>query len=279
MNGNRTVVTTASSLAFAAALLASPSAFAEGERRLTLPDAIALALAQHPDLALARETTESGKAKADSWRGHYYPSLHVDATGNIYREPYTLPFGSQVFTLYNQTVSFTHVTLSEPITGLGYLKVVVDAAEHEVAAANAELDRAKLDVAFRAAEAYVRVLEARAQADVAHRTVADIEAELGRAQQLRSAEAYTDIDVLRFKSAKASAQQTSLRADTGAASALATLVIQLGLHDGDAIDVVDDLPQTAPPPADSLDQAQAKALAARPELRSAKEKVAAALRA
>src|SRR6185503_3391898 len=97
-----------------------------------------------------------------------------------------------------------------------------------------------------------------------------------RAKQLRAADTYTDIDVLRFQSAKAAADQTALRADSGTQSALGGLVVQLGLPDGAPIDIADDLPAQPPPLAVTLDQAQRRAIQTRPELASARELVAAA---
>jgi len=82
--------------------------------------------------------------------------------------------------------------------------------------------------------------------------------------------------VLRFKSAKAAADQTALRADTATQTSLAGLTVQLGLPDGTPIDIADDLPPDPPTLAMTLPQAQDRAMSARPELHAAKEKVAAA---
>ncbi len=257
-------------------LLASP-AYAD---RLTMHDAIDLALGKNPEIEVARDTAATATEHARGVRDKRYPSVHADITGNYFREPFGIPFGPKgmqtVFPVYNQRTSVTTVSISQPLTGLAYLSELAGAADHDANAARDEYDRTRLEVAYRTADAYIRVLEARASADVAHRSVADIASGLARAEQLRAADTYTDIDVLRFKSAKAAADQAALRADTASEAALATLVIQLGLRDGTPLDVTDDLPPTPPALALALDKAQARALSARPELAAAREKLAAA---
>lgn len=243
---------------------------------LTMRAAIDVALGKNPQISVARETVASAKEHASGVRGHYYPSLHADVIGNYYNKPFALGFMGINFPVYEQRTSVTTVTISQPLTGLAYLSELAGAADHDAAAARDEYDRTRLDVAYRTADAYLRVLEARASADVAHRSVADIASELARAEQLRAADTYTDIDVLRFRSAKAAADQSALRADSARDAALATLVVQLGMRDGSAIDVTDDLPQSPPALALTLEKAQSRALTARPELAAAREKLAAA---
>ena len=248
----------------------------EPKRTLTFQSAIELSLGENPDVVIARDAIAGAEAHAAGTSAHRLASLSVNASGNRWRQPYSLPFGGTTFQLHGLDTSTTVVTIMQPLTGLAYLTELVGAADHETESTRADYDRVRLDTAYRTAEAYIRLLQARASADVAHRSVGDIQSELDRAKQLRAAETYTDIDVLRFQSAKSAADQIALRADTEIESALASLTVQLGLHDGAAIDIADDLPTTPPPLAMTLEAAQHRALAARPELRAAQEKIAAA---
>lgn len=248
----------------------------DAPRRLTFEGAIALALGQNPDLAIAKEAAEGADQHSAAIASRRYPALHADFSGNYYREPYQLNFGGTLFTLYEQRTTLTSVMITQPITGLGYLSELLGASEHQAKAAQDDYDRTRLDVAYKTADAYLRVLEARASADVAHESVTDIQGGLDRAIQLRQADTYTDIDVLRFRSAKAAADRTALRADTTAMAALATLVVQLGLRDGTPIDLADDLPANPPPMAMDLARSQQRALSQRPEISASREKVAAA---
>ena len=264
------------SVLVAGAVLGPVATAQPGVRRLSFQEAIDVSLAQNPDIAIAKATLDGAEAKAAGARAQRLPGLTVDSTDNLYREPYALPFGGMKFTLHDRFTTSTFVTIRQPLTGLAYLSELVGAAEHAASATREDYDKTRLDTAYHTAEDYLQVLEARASSDVAQRSVADIQSELERAIQLRQAETYTDIDVLRFRSAKAEADQQALRADTATKTTLAHLVVQLGLHDGTAIDITDDLPAEPPPLAMTLDQAIARALSARPELRAARDRLAAA---
>nr|HEX4317751.1 TolC family protein [Kofleriaceae bacterium] len=265
-------------LVIVAVLATAVSARADSApRKLTFESAIQVALGQNPDIAIAHDKVESAQTKVDETHGHELPNVHAEFEFHYYKDPYSLAFGSLgTFTLYEQRTTTTVVSVTQPLTGLAYLSELVGASEHGVNAAKADYDKTRLEVAYKTAEAYVKVLEARAAADVAHASVNDIASELDRAEKLRAADTYTDIDVLRFKSAKAAADQAANRADASAQSTLAALVVQLGMHDGDVVDVADDLPSPAPALAVTVDGAQQRAISARPELRAAAERIAAA---
>ena len=244
---------------------------------LTFESAIQLALGLNPDAAAAKETLAGAEAKAAGVRSHRWATLNVNAAVDYYKDPYILPFGSLgSFELHKEETTATVVQINQPLSGLAYLTELIDAADHQTAASKRDYDRTRLDIAYHTADAYIRLLEARASADVAHKSVADIQSELDRAKQLRAADTYTDIDVLRFQSAKAAADQIAVKADASIESSLGGLTVQLGLPDGAPIEISDDLPATVPPLALTLEQAQARAMQSRPELGSAREQIAAA---
>jgi outer membrane protein len=262
-------------------LLAAASAHADAPgaspQKLTFQGAIELSLGQNPDIALAKETVAGAEAHVSGQKAHRWVALNVNSAVNRWRDPYAVEFpGLGSFTLHERVTTSTTVGLMQPLTGLAYLSELVDSTEHDANAARKDFDRTRLDTAYHTADAYIRVLEARASAVVAHQSVDDIQSELDLANKLRAADTYTDIDVLRFKSAKAAADQTAMRADTSSETTLAALTIQLGLPDGTPIDITDDLPPTPPALAMSLPQAQDRAMTTRPELASAREKIASA---
>lgn len=257
-------------------LVVTATASAE-PRKLTLARAIDLTMQKSADLAQAQATVDAVKAKTQQSSRKMLPSLNVSAIGSYYTEPYVLAFGALgSFTLHKQQTSLTNVQILQPLTGLAYLSELVGAGNHDEKAAAADYDRARLDAAYATAAAYVKLLEARAAADVAHRSVTDIAAELDQAQKQRAADTLTNIDVLRLQSAKASADQSAVRADTRVQQSLAGLVVQIGLHDGDAIEIEDDLPPQPPALALSVEQAVTRGVQTRPELRQAREKLASA---
>ncbi|HTJ41975.1 MAG TPA: TolC family protein, partial [Kofleriaceae bacterium] len=234
--------------------------------------AIAIATSKSPDVAIAGENAAIADDKIADTKSKRYPSLKADGGAERWNGAPTF----MGFTLHEKVTTNVNVTLMEPLTGLGALSELVGATEHSATAAHADVDKARLDAAYRAAAAYLHALAARTAADVAHKTVAQIQGELERAEKLRAADQYNDIDVLRFKSAKAAADQAAVRADAARDGSLAALVVALGLHDGESIDVVDDLPPAPPAIAMSIEQSQDRALGARPELKAARERIAAA---
>jgi outer membrane protein TolC len=244
--------------------------------KLTFQGAIEIALGKNFEVTGAKEAVLGAEAKAAGQRAKRWIALNVNSSLNRWREPYALEFGGANFVLHEDLTTTTIVTLNQPLTGLAYLSELVDANQHDTNASRDDYDKTRLDVAYKTAEAYIRVLQARASSDVAHQSVNDIASELERANQLRQAETYTDIDVLRLKSAKAAADQTALRADTAIAAALSHLTVQIGLRDGAGIDLADDLPPQPPALAMSMEQAQSRALASRPDLAASREHLAAA---
>jgi len=259
-------------------LLVAASAHADApaeSQKLTFEGAIQIALGHNWEVGAAKENAAAKSSQAAEQRAKRWVTLNVNSAVDRYREPYQLDFGGTLFTLHEAWTTTTVVGVSQPLTGLAYLSEVVDAKEHDERAANNDYDKARLDIAYKTADAYIKVLKARAAADVAHQSVADIQSELDRANQLRQAETYTDIDVLRLKSSKAAADQVALRAESMIQAALAQLTVQIGMKDGSGVDVADDLPAQPPAMAMALEQAQARALSTRPELASAKEHLAA----
>jgi len=211
------------------ASLAGATVASAEPRPVSFRDAIALTLTESPDLALARTAIDRADNKAASVRAKRLPVLRVEATGNLYTEPYQVDFAGQPFTLHDRVTTFAQVRLAQPLTGLVTLSQLLGAAQHDAAAARADYDRSRLAAAYATAEAFVRVLEARATADVAHQSVVDIAGSLDRAQKLRLADTLTNVDVLRLRSAKAAADQASVRADTTSEVAIAQLALTIGL--------------------------------------------------
>jgi len=259
------------------ALVGTAYADEPAKQTLTFESAIQLALSRNPDVTAAKQAVDSASAKSAATRANRWVTLGVSSAIDEYKDPYTLVFGTLgSFTLHERFTTATVVQLQQPLTGLAYLTELVNASEHQTSATMHDYDKTRLETAYRTADAYLRVLQARASADVAHKQVDDIQSELDRAKQLRAADTYTDIDVLRFQSAKANADQTALKADTLTETSLGGLIVQLGLPDGSPIDISDDLPPSPPSLAVSLDQAQRRAVQARPELAAARDQIDAA---
>src|SRR5258708_36337888 len=150
----------------------SPAARADAPQVRTFERAIELALARNPEIASAREAIASAEATAAGTRAHRWVTLDVAYAGNYWRQPYSIMFGSAAFVLHEQTTSATIVTLAQPLTGLAYLTELVDAAEHQTAATRRDYDRVRLDVAYRTADACLRLLAPPATAHAPRHTEA-----------------------------------------------------------------------------------------------------------
>jgi outer membrane protein TolC len=259
--------------------LTATAARADAPRKLTFEDAITLAVAQSPQVAIAAEKAGAHDAKAGVNRARRLPALSVHDDLRQFTKEYDIPFQLDptqppaLFKAYDSLTNTATVSVSVPVTGQLALAKLIEGEQGGADADRMLVDKARLDAASKAGADYIRVLETRAASDVAHKTVAQIAGELERAEKLRAADTYNDIDVLRFKSAKAAADQAAVRADAASTAAIASFTVSLGLRDGAPVDVVDDLPAQAPPLTTTIDDAQARALSARPDLRASTELV------
>src|SRR4051794_32078706 len=100
-------------------------------RHLTFKDAIDLALSENPEIGTAKEAVLGAEAHTAGTKAKRLPSVHVDAFANLYSKPYQIPFGTEVFTLYQRETTAATLTISQPLTGLAYLSELVGAAKHE----------------------------------------------------------------------------------------------------------------------------------------------------
>src|SRR5690606_3849046 len=182
--------------------------------------------------------------------------------------------GAPEFVIRDRLTMSGSITAAQPISGLFVLSTLVGLEEHALSAARAELEQSRLDVAYRAAEAYLRALQARAAADVAGALVTQVEAQLERAEALRDGGALGQVDVLRIKAAADEARAGALRAEADATTAGRAVALAIGLDPRQTFGLTDDLPATPPEVRWGEDQAVRMALDARPELVAAREREA-----
>lgn len=257
-------------LALAGTSVADPG----GVRRLTLEDAVAAAVSDNPDLAIAARSVGVADARVDAAKAQRLPSLMVEAGVQVWNEEGTaafeLPGMSIDFTTRDQVTGSATVTLAQPITAFFTVNKLVDVERTGREAAVAQLDGARADVAAQTAELYLRIMQARAGVEIAASAVVQLDAQLARAKALEAAGVLGRVDVMRIDSARAQAQQSELAAREGLARAEDALTLLLGLPSGTAIETIDDLPKALP--AVPWDEAAAVALARehRPELRTAR---------
>src|SRR5262249_38060961 len=131
----------------------------------------------------------------------------------------------------------------------------------------------KRDVAFRAAEAYFRLLEARRLDEIASASVSQLEAQLKQAQSLLANGVIGKNDSLRAELALASARQRVIQTKGQVLLARARLAVVMGLSPDSAVEAA--AFGGEPPPAEepTVEAAEAHAVAERLEIREVTRKI------
>lgn len=264
----------------AALVLASPSAFAQAEaRKISFTEAVQTALADSPEVRIADQAIAAASHRVKGVRAQRLPKLRAE--GNLLwwndEISFFLPPPAMgeppIEAVVRERLTWQATAqVVQPLSPLIVLSTLIDLEEAGVDAAKADRDRARLDAAARAAEAYLRALQARAGAEIAQRTLTQVEANLDRVRKLREAGVAGDLDVLRLEAARDQVRQGALRARAGEETALRALALTLSLPDGTMLAVVDDFPETPPGPDFSAEEVVAAALKRRPELKAAADR-------
>ncbi|HUO86364.1 MAG TPA: TolC family protein, partial [Thermoanaerobaculia bacterium] len=136
-----------------------------------LAAAVELALARNPALGAVEERRREVEGGVEEVRADAFPQLSALASYGASRNPAFLnspdfedlldqfPEGS--FEPSEQRLWSAGVELSQPIYTFGKLSAAIDLAEVVVDVTEAQIDAARLDLAFEAADAYYEVLDAR----------------------------------------------------------------------------------------------------------------------
>lgn len=259
--------------------LAAPVVRADPEiRQISFSEAIRLALVGNAEVRLARDGLDAARARVDAAEAARLPKLRAEANAFVWDdelviEGLPLPPGIDPPDVRDQFTANATVSIVQPLSPLYPLGQLVALERAGLRAARAEVDRARLDAAFRAAESYLRLLEGTALREVAAQAVAQLDAHLERARKLEQAGVLGQVDVLRIQAERDSARQGLLRAEAGVAIAERALVLVLGLPPETQLVAADTLPTSPPPIRWTAEQAVAAAFAARPELAAARERV------
>jgi outer membrane protein len=256
----------------------------QAPRRLTFQQAVQVALENGPEIEIGQAGIEASEARVRAAGAQRFPGLSAAANIQYWNKPLDVAFVMPgmmtmqpaepipALRVRDQVTSQVTITLAQPISGLLALQKLMVLEQNGVDAARADKLRARLDTAQRAAEAYLRVLQAQALAEVASKSVAQVEVQLHMAQVSEKAGALGQVDVLRLTAARDTAREALLRARTGISVARAALVLALELPAGTALELVDDLPDPPPPLSMTEQQVVAAATRDRPELVAAHER-------
>ena len=277
----------------AVVLLAAPGARAQA-RVLTLPDAVARALAANPTLDASRQSLQAARHKVDgSWAGYLPQAIaavgYKRATANSPAPPWidlsalsggtpgtTSPFTNLLSRENGNSYDNLSASLSvnQTIWDFGRTSGSHDAARSLHDAAGADVLATRESVLMSVIQGYYAVLATREVVTAAEEARAQMEQHVRQAQLQVDAGVRQRIDLTRAQSDLASADLSLLRARNALVLARVALDAVLG-GDGTA-DFDVEAPAEAPVP--DLDEAAAvaRALQHRPELQSLSGKVGAA---
>jgi outer membrane protein len=259
-------------------------------RRISLAQAMALAMRNNRVLKAAELESEAGSLRADTARGALLPRL--DATENFSNtDSPPLVFSNLLsqedftqsdFALdkLNHPSPFSNfqsqVRLSQPLFAGGRLFAAFRAARFGAAAERWRAIRARQQVRYAVVQSYHRAVLAEQRLGVIERALAAARAHLTRARNLERQGMVVKADVLRTNVRVGSLEEKQLSAQSGLRIAWASLAHTLGDEDERLAPLKEPPQLSAPPPAarQRLEALIAEARGARPEVKIAQERVA-----
>ena len=263
----------------ALSLLAVGTAAAEP---MTLAKCIDVALRGNPDITSANLEVEATTAQRKSARGAFGPRLHLDA--GIQRWDKALPFNlGSLNSLLPPSATFPNIrdqwtwsvgaTLAQPLTSLWTIKEGYALRQMGVDVAEIQRKSARRDVAFQVTEAYYRVLQAMRLAEVAQKSVENIDAQVKRAQSFYRAGTVGRNDVLRAELGLAAAKQRLIQTNGGVVLARGQLARLMGLPPDSPIDPADNITEAPAGPVMPATEAERLAVADRLEIKEIAKRI------
>ena len=243
-------------------------AVAESLDSLTLDQAQALALKNHPTIAAEGFREQASGETVNEAKAALYPQIYGSAT--------------RVFAGSNTRIAAPPGALNDPTilargsVGVGITQLITDFGRQSDLIASSELslrseqdrvDAARDGVLFRATAAYYDVLRAQALLRVARGTVKSRSTLSDQVNQLRGAKLKSDLDVSFAKLGLDQANLLQIRAESNLDDAWARLAEALGLPSAKRFQLSPDLEAVTPPPG-TREDAVAEAQARNPDLQA-----------
>jgi len=184
-------------------------------QRLTLLDAIAMALEQVPSLKLAEAREDAADAAAGEARAAWFPTLHVAASATQFQEPMVVfpihGFQPGETPPFDETLFQAGATLEFLVFDGGARAARVRSARARVSAARAGVSVARQEVIARTVRAYLDVLGGREVLAAHWRRMDALAAERARVTRRLEAGRAAQIELLRVEAAMASAESERVR--------------------------------------------------------------------
>jgi outer membrane protein len=230
---------------------------------LTLQDAEALAIKNHPQVQAAQLNYQASQQGVAEARSAYFPALQGDITGSQANPQSRIGAGylsaSRLWDRFGQGV-----TLSQLVTDSGRTRNLVASSRLQAQASSQQYQAARYDVLLRVNQSYFQALQAQALVKVADETVAARQLLVDQVTSLAQNKLRSQLDVAFASVDLAQAKLMQIRAQDGVTQAFAELTRALGLDQQQAYKLIEE-PLPPSPPADSADMV-AQAFQQRPEL-------------
>jgi outer membrane protein len=247
------------------AFIGENQAGAQGPPRLTLMEAQALALKNHPQIQAAQNEVGFANEQIIINRAPYYPSVSGELTGSQANNLARIGAGelsaSRLFNRFGQGV-----IVNQLVTDSGRTPNLVASARFQAQATTQNLDATRYSVLLAVGRAYYDVLHAQAVVKVAEQTVAARQTLSDQVTELARNQLKSQLDVSFVDVNVSEAKLLLIRAREGVQQALAELGRALGSDQPANYQLVDEpLPSG---PADKPDDLVTQAENSRPELAS-----------
>jgi outer membrane protein len=233
---------------------------------LTLEDAIRRAQGDTADARALASAIDEANARVQQAQSGFWPRVDVTETVQRGNQPvfvFSSLLSQRRFTAANFAIpalnhpdpitnTRTAVALEQRVFDSGLTHLGVQAATLEREAASASRDAARQDLAFRAAQAFVQVLQLEATARATDAAVAAAESDRQRARARREVGLVTEADVLAVDVHLADMRQRQIAASGDLAVARMQLAETVGLPLTDPVVPVRPVPRPAPADGDTL---------------------------
>jgi outer membrane protein len=231
---------------------------------LTLAQAEAIAMKNHPQVAAAMNEAAAAGQRITEAKSAYYPTVNGELTGSQALDSSRLGAGflttSSLFNRFG-----TGLEVSQLVTDLGRTKNLVANSKLQAQAADQNTQATRFDVALGVTRAYFGVLQAQALVKVADETIKARQTLADQVTALANAQLKSQLDVSFAKVNVSQARVLLIRAQDSVQRAYANLASALGEDKPANYQLSEDnLPPKPPADAEAL---MAEAIQKRPELR------------
>lgn len=257
---------------------------------LTLDECVALALKENPEITSANFEVEAAQAKKSGALGGYGPRLRVEAGLQHWDTKVALPIlaglgeactnctwtidpNTQKPMIYTpselrarDTWSMS-ATLAQPLASLWTIREANVLSSLGVDISKLQQQQSRRTLEFQVIEAYYRLLQAKRMADVAVKSVEQIQAQVKRAQTFYNRGLVARNDVLRAELGLASAEQRRIAAQGQVVLAQGRLATLIGRTPEHTIDVQNNTQEVSIASLLPASQAEATAVEKRIELK------------